>query len=72
LGQKKKNPEVHITTGVTDIEGAESYMQIQGRAEILTDEETKRSVWLDQLKNIFSTTEGQNYCVCKITPYRIE
>ena len=72
VGQIKKNHEVHITTGVTEIEGAESYMQIQGRAEILTDDETKKSVWLDHLANIFSGPDDPNYCVCKITPYRIE
>jgi len=72
VGQIKKNPEVHITTGVTEIEGAESYMQIQGRAEILTDDETKKSVWFDHLANIFSGPDDPNYCVCKITPYRIE
>ena len=72
VGQIKKNPEVHLTTGVMDPEKAESYLQIQGRAEILTDEETKKSVWFDQLKGIFSGPHDPNYCVCKITPYRIE
>ena len=72
VGQIKKNPEVHLTTGVMDPEKAESYLQIQGRAEILTDEETKKSVWFDQLKGIFSGPGDPNYCVCKITPYRIE
>ncbi|MBU1903325.1 MAG: pyridoxamine 5'-phosphate oxidase family protein, partial [Proteobacteria bacterium] len=38
VAQIRKNPEVHLTTGVTDMETAESYLQIQGRAEILTDE----------------------------------
>ena len=72
VGQIKKNPEVHLTTGVTNMEGAESYLQIQGRAEILTDDETKKSVWFDHLANIFSGPDDPNYCVCKITPYRIE
>jgi len=72
VGQIKKNPEVHLTTGVMDPEKAESYLQIQGRAEILTDEETKKSIWLDHLKGIFSGPDDPNYCVCKITPYRIE
>jgi len=72
VGQIKKNPEVHITTGVTEIEGAESYMKIQGRAKILTDHETKNSVWFDHLANVFSGPDDPNYCVCKITLYRIE
>src|SRR5512136_1218197 len=72
VGQIRKNPEVHLTVGVTDVETAESYLQIQGRAEILTDEKTKKAVWFDELKDIFSGPGDPNYCVCKITPYRIE
>ena len=72
VAQIKKNPEVHLTTGVSDPEKAESYLQIQGRAEILTDEETKKTLWFDHLAQIFSGPDDPNYCVCKITPYRVE
>jgi general stress protein 26 len=72
VAQIRKNPEVHLTTGVTSLETAESWLQIQGRAEILTDVKTKKAVWNDHLKNIFSGPDDPNYCVCKITPYRIE
>ena len=72
VGQLSKNPEVHLVTGVTTMETAESYLQIQGRAEILTDETTKKAVWFDHLKNIFSGPDDPNYVVCKIRPYRIE
>jgi len=72
VAQIRKNPEVHLTVGVSDMETAESYIQVQGKAEILTDTETKRAVWYDHLKNIFSGPDDPNYCVCKITPYRIE
>ncbi|HVP76583.1 MAG TPA: pyridoxamine 5'-phosphate oxidase family protein [Thermodesulfobacteriota bacterium] len=72
VAQIRKNPEVHLTVGVNDIETAESYLQVQGRAEILTDEKTKKAVWFEGLKDIFSGPGDPNYCVCKITPYRIE
>ena len=72
VAQIKKNPEVHLTTGVNDPETAESYIQIQGLVEILTDEKTKKAVWFDHLAHIFSGPDDPNYCVCKITPYRIE
>jgi len=68
----KKNPEVHLTVGVTSMETAESYLQIQGRAEILTDVATKEAVWGDHLKGIFTGPDDPNYNVVKITPYRIE
>jgi general stress protein 26 len=72
VGQIAKNPEVHLTVGVTTMETAESYLQVQGRAEILNDDATKKAVWNDHLKGIFSGPDDPNYCVCKITPYRIE
>ena len=72
VGQIKKNPEIHLTTGVTGMETADSYLQIQGRGEILTDAEAKKAAWLDYLKGIFTGPDDPNYCVCKITPYRIE
>ena len=72
VGQIRKNPEVHLTTGAKDMETAESYLQIQARAEILTDAATKRAFWSDYLKNIFSGPDDPNYVVCRFTPYRIE
>jgi len=48
------------------------YLQIQARAEILTDLETKKAVWSDYLANIFTGPDDPNYVVCRITPYRIE
>ena len=68
----KKNPEVHLTVGVTSMETAESYLQIQGQAEILTDAATKEAVWNEYLKGIFTGPDDPNYNVVKITPYRIE
>jgi len=65
-----KGPEP--PTGVTDMGTAESYLQIQGRVEILTDEATKKMVWNDHLESYFSGPDDPDYCVCKITPYRIE
>jgi general stress protein 26 len=72
IAQIRKNPEVHLTVGITDVETAESYLQVEGKAEILTDAKAKKAVWFDQLKDIFSGPDDPNYCVCKITPYRIE
>ncbi len=68
----RRNSEVHLTTGVTDPRIAMPYLQIQGKAEILTDEETKRALWSKFLTGIFSGPDDPNYVVCRITPYRIE
>ena len=72
VGQIRKNPEVHLTTGAKDMETAQSYLQIQARAEVLTDGETKKAFWNDYLKNIFTGPDDPNYVVLRIVPYRIE
>ena len=70
--QIAKNPEVHLVLGVSDPQTAVSWLQVQGRAELLQDDETKKAVWFDQLSSIFSGPDDPNYVVCKVKPYRIE
>ena len=70
--QIAKNPDVHLVLGVTDPQTAVSWLQVQGRAEILGDDETKNLVWYDLLSSIFSGPDDPNYVVCKVTPSRIE
>ena len=70
--QIAKNPEVHLTLGVNDPQTAVSWLQVQGKAELLEDAETKNAVWYDMLNSIFNGPDDPNYVVCKITPYRIE
>jgi len=72
VAQIRQNPEVHLTTGITDPKIPMPYLQIQGRAQILTDGDTKKAVWSDYLSNIFSGPDDPNYVVCRIVPYRIE
>jgi general stress protein 26 len=72
ISQIQNNSEVHLTTGVTDPRIPMPYLQIQGKAEILTDSETKKAVWSDYLTRIFSGPDDPNYIVCRITPYHVE
>jgi general stress protein 26 len=72
IAQIRKNPEVHLTTGVTDPRIDMPYLQIQGQADILTDGETKKAVWSDYLARIFSGPDDPSFVVCRINPYRIE
>ena len=72
VAQLRRNPEVHLVVGVTSPEMAESYLQVQGKAQILADKPTKERVWFEQLKGIFAGPDDPNYVVVKITPYRIE
>ena len=70
--QVVKNPEVHLTLGITDPQTAVSWLQVQGRAELFEDAETRNAMWYDLLNSIFSGPDDPNYVVCKIIPYRIE
>lgn len=72
IDQISANPEVHLLLGVTDLPVAASWVQIQGRAEILDDAETKKAVWYNMLEPMFSGPDDPNYVVCKVTPSRIE
>ena len=72
VSQISDNPEVHLTLGVGDLANAVSWLQVQGRAEIFDDAETKKTVWYDMLEPIFTGPDDPNYVVCKVAPYRIE
>ena len=69
--QITKNPEVHLTLGVNDPQTAVSWLQVQGRAQLFEDAETKNTVWYDMLSSIFSGPDDPNYVVCKVKPSRI-
>jgi len=70
--QIAKNPEVHLTLGVSDPQTAVSWLQIQGRAELFEDAQTRNAVWYDLLNSIFNGPDDPNFVACKIKPYRIE
>ncbi len=70
--QIKKDPEVHLTCGVTDPRSMGPYLQIQGRATLNTSKEVRHSFWSDMLSAIFSGPDDPNYAVLEIKPYYIE
>lgn len=70
--QIKQNPEVHLTCGVMNPMEIKPFYQIQGRAEIVTDEAEKTAFWNLSLEPIFSGSDDPNYAVVVIKPYRIE
>jgi general stress protein 26 len=70
--QVEKNPNVHITCGVTDPREMKPYLQIQGRASVTTDKDTRHAFWNETLAPIFSGPDDPNYAVIEITPEYIE
>ncbi len=70
--QIQKNPEVHLTCGVTDPRNIAPYLQIQGRATLNTAKDARHAFWSDMLAPIFSGPDDPNYGVLEIKPYYIE
>ncbi len=70
--QIRKNPEVHLTCGVTDPKEMVPYLQIQGRARLNTSNEARHGFWTEMLASIFEGPDDPKYGVLEITPYRIE
>jgi len=72
VAQIKKNPEVHLTCGVTDLATAQTYLQVQGKAELSTDKAEREAFWNDHLKRYFKGPDDPKYGVIIVKPYRIE
>jgi general stress protein 26 len=70
--QIEKNPEVHLTCGITDPQAMAPYLQIQGRAVLTTSKEARHGFWSDMLAPIFSGPDDPNYGILEIRPYYIE
>jgi general stress protein 26 len=70
--QIAENPEIHMTGGVIDPMNWTNYLQIQGRAELSTDQAEKDSFWNDELAQIFKGPDDPDYAVVIVKPYRIE
>ena len=70
--QIQKNSEVHMTAGVTDPANARAYVQIEGKAKLVTDKGERDGFWHDGLKQYFSGPDDPDYGIVVIKPYRIE
>lgn len=68
----QNNPEIHVTCGVLDPAHMKPYYQIQGRAEVSTDDAERHGFWNPSLESIFSGKDDPAYAVIVIKPYRIE
>jgi general stress protein 26 len=72
IEQIKRNPEVHLTCGVTNPTDMKPYLQIQGRARFTTEEKERHGFWNEMLRPIFDGPDDPKYGVVIVDPYRIE
>jgi len=72
VAQIRRRPEVHLTCGVSGLDSAQHYVQIEGRAEVTQDDALRCAHWYDQLKAYFAGPADPNYALIIIKPRRIE
>ena len=72
VGQIRRNPEVHLTCGVADLQTAAFYLQIAGRALVSTDAALRHELWNDGLLQYFQGPDDPNFSIVVVKPYRIE
>ena len=72
VSQIENNPEVHLNCGVASLTDLHPYLQIQGRASVMTTQEEKDNFWNEELLNIFDSPSDPNYVVIVVKPYQIE
>ncbi len=72
IAQIRKDPNVHICVGTSDLETARNWMQVDGTAEISTEKAERHSFWFDEMKNYYTGPDDPNYCIVIVRPSRIE
>lgn len=72
VDQIRRNPEVHISLGISSLETAKNWIQVQGTAKVSTDSIECAAFWFDELKNYFNGPDDPMYCIVIVTPTRIE
>ena len=72
VSQIRKTPDVHISLGVSNLETAKNWLQVEGTAQVSTDKAERHAFWFDELKNYFTGPDDPSYCIIIINPSRIE
>lgn len=72
VAQIKANPNVHVILGADPKDMEHAYLNIVATAEVLDDDETKKTFWSDELKAYFSGPGDPNLVVLRIIPSVIE
>jgi general stress protein 26 len=73
VGQIERNPEGHLTCGITDPINIHSpYLQVQGRAEFTTDHAARHAYWTDRLRVLWDGPDDPTFGVVILRAYRIE
>lgn len=72
VAQIRKDPNVHIALGWTDMNKPGSYIQFSGKAIVRTDQELREKHWHKELESYFQSPDNPAYCVLEFIPDYIE
>ncbi|OIJ14114.1 general stress protein [Anaerobacillus arseniciselenatis] len=64
------NPNVHVLLGFNENE--KKYVELQGKATLVNDDQLKQKYWNDQLMPWLDGPNDPEYCLLKIDPEHIE
>ncbi|WP_018924618.1 pyridoxamine 5'-phosphate oxidase family protein [Salsuginibacillus kocurii] len=67
----EENPNVHILLGYEGGGIGDQYVEVEGKAEIREDADTKKGIWQEDFANWFDGPEDPDYIILEITPVRI-
>jgi general stress protein 26 len=71
ISQLKNNRSVFVTMGATTMR-SQTWLQIEGIAEVSTTNEERQGFWFDELKAHFTGLDDPRYCIVIIKPTKIE
>ena len=64
------NPNVHVLLGFNEKE--KKYVELQGKATLVNDDQLKQKYWNDQLMPWLDGPDDPEYCLLKIDPEHID
>ncbi len=64
------NPNVHVLLGFNEKE--KKYVELQGKATLVNDDQLKQKYWNDQLMPWLDGPNDPEYCLLKIDPEHID
>ncbi|WP_153733594.1 pyridoxamine 5'-phosphate oxidase family protein [Sporosarcina obsidiansis] len=67
----EKNPYTHILIGYDGEGFGDAYVEYAGRVSISSDEQLKKKIWNDQMKNWFDGPDDPKLVILKVEPEAI-
>lgn len=71
VSQLRNNPNVCLTLGANSVR-SQSWLRVDGTAEVSTEDDERRTFWFDGLERYFAGVDDPRYCIVIVKPATIE